>query len=231
MSADKDWMKSSHKDLHDQANQTSSYLGTAGVRERIGMDEASPQGKWLDNTLAPALDTLNTAYKAWENSAERTQMDTKALSDAEAVFKPLYRQFYNGFLRENPLVTDVDLVAMAFPPRGSGGRKPAPDPVTTPIGEVKTPSPGVVEVHFRDAGSESRRKPAGVHGAEIRWMISDQPPARWDELIHSEFDTNSPLSLAFEKDQRGKTVYFALRWENTRGVKGPWSEMQSAIIP
>jgi hypothetical protein len=31
--------------------------------------------------------------------------------------------------------------------------------------------------------------------------------------------------------QRGKTVYFALRWENTRGEKGPWSEIMSAIIP
>jgi hypothetical protein len=35
----------------------------------------------------------------------------------------------------------------------------------------------------------------------------------------------------FENDQRGKTVYFALRWENTRGEKGPWSAIQIAIIP
>ncbi|MDR2362267.1 MAG: hypothetical protein LBD91_06005 [Prevotellaceae bacterium] len=29
----------------------------------------------------------------------------------------------------------------------------------------------------------------------------------------------------------GKTVYFALRWENTRGEKGPWSDIMSATVP
>jgi hypothetical protein len=55
--------------------------------------------------------------------------------------------------------------------------------------------------------------------AEIAWIISDVPPTKWEELIHSNFDTRSPFILSFENDQRGKTVYFALRWENTRGEK------------
>ncbi|MDR1666081.1 MAG: hypothetical protein LBS03_00065, partial [Bacteroidales bacterium] len=153
------------------------------------------------------------------------------LNDAEAAFKPLYRQLYNGFLRENPLVTDADLIAMGLPARGSGGRTPAPDPTTAPFGEVKTPSPGVVDIHFRDAGSESRKKPAGVHGAEIRWTVSDTPVTDWTQLVNSSFDTNSPLRLSFAGADRGHRLYFALRWENTRGVKGPWSEIQETIIP
>jgi hypothetical protein len=32
-------------------------------------------------------------------------------------------------------------------------------------------------------------------------------------------------------EDRGKKLYFALRWENTRGEKGPWSEIHSTIIP
>jgi hypothetical protein len=66
---------------------------------------------------------------------------------------------------------------------------------------------------------------------EIGWTQSDTPITRWDELTHSNVDTNSPFTLSFENDQRGKTVYFALRWENTRGEKGPWSGIASAIIP
>lgn len=43
---------------------------------------------------------------------------------------------------------------------------------------------------------------------------------------------NSPAhTLTFDENQRGKTVYFALRWENTRGEKGPWSQIVSSIIP
>jgi hypothetical protein len=231
MSTDKDWMKRPHKDLHDQANQTNSYLESTGVRARMGLDTASPQGQWIDGTFLPALDRLNAAYEAWENPAERTMMKTAALNSAEAVFKPLYRQLYNGFLRGNPLITDTDLVAMGFSSRSSGGRKSVPAPATVPVGEIQTPSPGIVDIHFRDAGSESRRKPAGVHGVEIRWTMSNAPVNNWAQLANSSFDTNSPLRLSFSGEERGKTLYFALRWENTRGVKGPWSGIQSTIIP
>ncbi|MDR1864959.1 MAG: hypothetical protein LBR08_05235 [Bacteroidales bacterium] len=71
----------------------------------------------------------------------------------------------------------------------------------------------------------------GVRGAEIRWLISATPPVNWDDLRHSEFDTRSPFTMSFSGDQRGQTVYFALRWENNTGEKGPWCEIQSAIIP
>jgi hypothetical protein len=70
-----------------------------------------------------------------------------------------------------------------------------------------------------------------VHGAEIAWAILDTPPVNWDALTHSSFDTHTPFRLTFGGDQRGKTLYFALRWENTTGEKGPWNEIQNAIIP
>jgi hypothetical protein len=41
----------------------------------------------------------------------------------------------------------------------------------------------------------------------LKHPISDTPPARWDELIHSAIDAKSPFTLNFEHDQRGKTVY------------------------
>jgi hypothetical protein len=50
-------------------------------------------------------------------------------------------------------------------------------------------------------------------------------------LIRSAFDTRTPFTLEFEGHERGKTVYFCLCWENTRGEKGHWSEIQSAVIP
>jgi hypothetical protein len=61
--------------------------------------------------------------------------------------------------------------------------------------------------------------------------VSEVAPSRWEDLRHSAFDTHTPLTLSFESDQRGKTLYFALRWENTRGEKGKYSPIASAIIP
>ncbi|MDR0754310.1 MAG: hypothetical protein LBF04_02865, partial [Prevotellaceae bacterium] len=70
------------------------------------------------------------------------------------------------------------------------------------------------------------------HGAEIRWQVFDtQQEVHLDELINSSFDTNSPLTLEFNDRQRGKVLYFALRWENTRGEKGPFGPILNAIIP
>ena len=64
----------------------------------------------------------------------------------------------------------------------------------------------------------------------LRWT-ADYPPASIDELIHSDFDTTSPFTLKFDEADRGKRVYFCLRWESNTNLKGPWGEIYSAIIP
>jgi hypothetical protein len=134
-------------------------------------------------------------------------------------------------LQSNTHVTPDDLRGMGIVVPSSS-RTPSPVAVDSPDADADTSTIGRVGIHFFEKGSRHKKgKPAGQHGAEIRWAILDTPPARWDELIHSDIDTNSPFTLIFEHDQRGKTVYFALRWENTRGEKGPWSEIQNAIIP
>jgi hypothetical protein len=66
---------------------------------------------------------------------------------------------------------------------------------------------------------------------ELIWSLGDPAPARWEDFVHSAFDTHTPLTLSFENDQRGQTLYFALRWENTRGEKGPWSNIQCTKVP
>jgi hypothetical protein len=110
-----------------------------------------------------------------------------------------------------------------------------PTPVTTPntfpVPTVKQPSPGVVETHVVDSASGRKAKPAGSHGFEMAWGIFDTAPTDWEQLNHSSFSTRTPLRLTFSGNDRGKTLYFALRWENTRGVKGPWSEIFNTIIP
>jgi hypothetical protein len=45
------------------------------------------------------------------------------------------------------------------------------------------------------------------------------------------FDTHSPLEYTAPLIYAGRRIFFAARWENTRGEKGPWTEIQSAIIP
>jgi hypothetical protein len=225
----KDWMPQNHEALCDQATQTMTYLTAEGNMTRMGLTGFLT---WISGTLQPAFQTLRIAFEDWKNPSERTPLKTAALRIAEEAFIPLYRHLYTGMLRDNPLVTDLDLIAMGMPDRSGGGHHPVNVPETSPSAAVKMPEPGIVEIHFRDSATDSgRAKPAGVHGAEIGWSVSDTPPDGWSQLAHSSFDTASPFRLSFEGSQRGRRLYFALRWENTRGAKGPWSEILDVVIP
>jgi hypothetical protein len=35
----------------------------------------------------------------------------------------------------------------------------------------------------------------------------------------------------YSETERGKPVYYAGRWQNEKGEKGPWGDIVSAIIP
>ena len=231
MKSKQDWLPRNHEALFDKARQTVQYLTDPVVRVRLGFATATPQGVWLDNVFTPSYDGFVSAYEMWETPSTRTTVLTAALNEAQAAFVEQYRKLYSGFLRDNPIVTNADLVAMGLPERNSGGRTPAPVPTTVPEGEVRLPSPAVVEIHFRDSGAEHKAKPVGVHGAEIAWAVLDSPPTGWTQLTGSSFDTHTPFSISFPGEQRGKHFYFAMRWENTRGEKGPWSAIQDVIIP
>jgi hypothetical protein len=104
-------------------------------------------------------------------------------------------------------------------------------PASFPEAEGDTSIPRQVAVHYWDSITKKRGKSHGIHGAEVRWAVLDHPPSSIDELIHSDFDTASPFTLKFDEADRGKRVYFCLRWETNTSLKGPWGEIYSAIIP
>ncbi|GHT88844.1 hypothetical protein FACS1894137_17410 [Spirochaetia bacterium] len=78
---------------------------------------------------------------------------------------------------------------------------------------------------------KGHHKPAGVHGAEIWWAILDHHPAAIGEMIHAITCTRSPYHFTFGEEDRGKTLYFCVRWENGPDRVGDWSEIFSAFIP
>jgi hypothetical protein len=149
---------------------------------------------------------------------------------ADAVSKTV-RGFVNANLRYNENVTDEDRVNLGLTIPDTTSTSPH-EPGTMPlVTQLNSSVIMRISLHYKDSMSLSRAKPAGVHGVEIRWSILDAPPVTTADLINSEFSTRTPHTFIFEENQRGKTVWFRLRWENTRGQKGPWSELYSAVIP
>lgn len=182
------------------------------------------------NALTALVTAFSDALDIVKNPVTRTKVAVQVKNDARKAVKSKVRLFLKAYITYNPAVSDADRDAMELPIHKSG-RTPVPVIHSVPFAEVVLPSQAVVEIHFRDSESAKKAKPAGAHGVEIAWAILDVPPTDWKELSHSSFDTRTPYRLTFDGSERGKTVYFALRWENTRGEKGPWSAIESAIIP
>ncbi|MDR3199437.1 MAG: hypothetical protein LBU34_16330 [Planctomycetaceae bacterium] len=181
------------------------------------------------NSIQMLLNDFETAY----NQAElpnHGKVDVLRKDEARDAFKKELRAFIKSYLTYNPLVSDPDRESMGLPIHKTK-HTPIPPPTTYPEAEIDTSIIRQVAIHFRDYRSENKAKPFGVHGAEIRWDTPDNPPTNVEDLRHSSFDTKTPFILTFEESDRGKRVYFCLRWENTKGEKGPWGEIESAIIP
>jgi hypothetical protein len=199
-----------------------SYLVANMQRFGIPTSKVDPLQKLVSDYQTAQTNSVNP------NAGKADRLDR---SEKAAIASKAVRDFVNANLRFNEAVTDEDRVKMGLT---------VPDPKPTPKPEPKTQT--VVDaidsstimrisLHYKDSDSTTRAKPDGMHGAEIRWAIRDTPPEVTDDLIHSEFSTRSPHTFIFDENQRGKTVWFRLRWENNRAMKGPWSELYSAIIP
>jgi hypothetical protein len=161
----------------------------------------------------------------------RTKAAVQEKNEARKSLETYLRQAIAEYLTRNHLLTDADRDNLGLPIHKSG-RTPSPVATTYPDYDIDSSTIRRLTVHFYDQGKKtSKAKPAGQHGAEIRWAILDTPPVDVKELAQSAFDTRTPFTIEFEGHERGKTIYFCLCWENTRGEKGPWSEIQSAIIP
>jgi hypothetical protein len=187
----------------------------------------------LPQDITAALTTQRQAFAnkltIADNEGTRTKVTVKEKNDARTLFEGNIRQTVKEYLTNNHLMTDAirDLLGLPIP-----DTKPTPAPAATTYPWTKALTAVIREVGFDYGSSEtSKAKPAGQHGMELASVIADTKPAEVDELIHSSFSTHTPLVLNFKESERGKTLWYAVRWENTRGIKGPWSEIMSVVIP
>ena len=78
-----------------------------------------------------------------------------------------------------------------------------------------------------------RARPAGVLGAEVwvKLVDVDQPaPTDPAALAFLTMTTKPRFHAEFKAGEGGKTAVSMARWVNTRGEKGPWSEISTATV-
>ncbi len=171
----------------------------------------------------------NTNYAA-HTAAQSAALGARAIKQGsraayEAVIRPLVRR-----LQASSAVSDPERAALGIT---------IPDPLGTPVTPPTTRPVALIEcgqrlrhvVSFFDELTPTRRaKPPGVIGAEIWVKVGGPPPTDPSELEFLAMDTRTPYLAEYEGAQGGQTAHYMLRWVNSRGQKGPWSETASATI-
>ena len=55
-------------------------------------------------------------------------------------------------------------------------------------------------------------------------------PSGVDQLALKDVNSSTKVIQEFNSADAGKNAYYAFRWVNTRGQRGPWSDITSVTI-
>ncbi|GHU28183.1 hypothetical protein FACS1894172_06310 [Spirochaetia bacterium] len=179
----------------------------------------------FSNTVAEFAAIYATAIGPTASKADILEKNKK-----KAVLKERVRKFKRRFIDPSIVITDPDRERLKLPITDKKPT-PVPPPSTVPDMKFSLPGPRRVDLHFKDFGSDRRAKPKGAIGAVIKYAILPTAPVNQSQLGNSLFTGKSPYHFEFLEEDRSKTVYFAICWQNGKGDQGPWSEIQKAIIP
>ncbi len=160
------------------------------------------------------------------DTATRTIIDNKNMASKN--LQALFRVIFNDI--PESVLTIQDRNTLNLPAR-SNKYTATPVPTTKPVGKADTSKRLEHTIAFVDeATPTSRAKPEGVRACQI-WVKIGTPAIDPSELSYVASDTATPYVAHFNGADAGKTAHYWLRWENTRGEVGPWSDVIMATIP
>jgi hypothetical protein len=216
------------------------------VNQKTTTPPDDPQWKHIP----PARVTeLNGGITAWDAAYTKLKMphtsaDVLAKKQARKALEKTLTDFNNQYVVYAREVTDAERREI-----GAHVRDRTPTTVKTPTcqpeADVVYPGPHLLElVKIRRVPGIGNDPPDADFGVRIFWGIMGDATARdkfriaaapevGDDLPHSTFTHRKKFRFDFEGDS-GKTIWFGLRYENSKGGKegeGPFGPLFSAIIP
>jgi hypothetical protein len=221
----RDWLSGGEQKFADLCRKWEDGLGNPANVNAFDWDHQADVMAVLSAVIA--FLSARDVYENVDSSKNRLVKNTTKVAAKTAL-----RNFANSSMRFNKLMRDEDRLFYGLRPRDET-HTPDTEPTTFPEAEPDTAIIRQITICFWDSESKRRRrgKPRGVHGAEIRWALLDHTPTSVDDLANSDFGTASPSTLRFTETERGRRLYFCLRWESNTNLKGPYGEIYSAVIP
>ncbi len=194
-------------------------------------------GFWpVDGNLLSAFfdasDAWTAAYQNHLTAQQAAEAATRAKAGSrerlESAVRPLVKQIQSLLEVTNGDRKNLGITVVQDPARRVGAPKTAPRVQVLPGGRLTH------EVRLSDPATPTRKaKPKGVLGAEVWVSVVDQDDPTPRDLASYTFvslATRASVRTAFQSADKGKLAVYMLRWVNTRGDQGPWSEPTPATV-
>lgn len=201
---------------------------------------------------AAAVNILQALQTTWTNAfaaggkgkkTTRTSQQVKAKTTAGKNYRKGLRDFVQMWLSHNPSVADADKQALRINIKKTTRTKP-PVPASKPVcNKNSSPEHLLVLLEVRDELSpKSRKKQGDSVGYQLFGIVWDASasatrtavpaPATPDlsSLAFMGLFTKHKAKINFADADAGKSFYFRMRWVNSHGEAGPWSDVYSVII-
>ena len=186
-------------------------------------------------------DELLTKATATERNSVTTARCNEAFHQLTVLMRDIRKRRF--FV---PPLSDPDLINLGLHPRDDI-RTPIADPTGQAVGTITYPGPHLLMVHLKPLEGTLIDHRAD-HGYRIYFGVMPAGGASVDEatghlrylmkeavsgedLPHSKFTRRSKVLMEFAADDSGKSAFFAIRFENAKGGKGPWGPVFKAVIP
>jgi hypothetical protein len=211
---------------------------------------ATQASAWnVPSTEVSELQTLTAAADAALAAAQSSERTAVVTANCKAAFDALIAKmrFIKSRYFLSPPLTDADTISLELKPKDTT-HTPVPPPTAQAEADITRPGVHLLELHLRAVSGSPPDPHRSDYGYRIYYGVLPpggasvevatgtrrellRVPVSGEELPHSKFTRRKKELFDFAQEDSGKTVYFCIRYENSKGESGPWGPLFSSVIP
>jgi hypothetical protein len=187
----------------------------------------------------PAKEKLTSGNAAWtaaqdeaDNPETRTHIAVEKAHRLRKENTANIRWIVNTYINPNALgtITTEDRVDLGLHIRDTTPTSHQP-PKSRPDLDVEPSAKFEHKVTALNPATNKRAKPADAYGVRYAWSLGGTAPASPEDLPKSKFSRKTQEIFSWDPSDQGKAVYYAAAYENSKGERGEWSAITSAVVP
>ncbi|MDR2533252.1 MAG: hypothetical protein LBC81_00475 [Tannerellaceae bacterium] len=188
------------------------------------------QPPFMLEDLVAAQTYYEATYLLASKQVTRTHPAIVAMNIAFDIYQKVIRGFINERIRGNYRVTDVHLAGMGLRPHDQVHTTVDPPHDLVDLSVEAAEGIGRIYMKLRNNITGSQAINRRYSGVVVAIFVGNNPPSDID-LYPSILVTRSPYTHTFKDAERGKTAHIAACYQNEKGQRGQWSQVEVITIP